>query len=96
MSFVGLLTGSDKLLCDAAMPFVFNILRAWAGSVVVIVCPLQFTMEDQISKYRATCRGFQAAFVGKAQKDEAVRKRVVKGNYQLVYMSPEAMLLNLK
>ena len=41
------------------------------------------------SKYRA--RGLQAAFVGKAQKDEAVREGVAKGNHQLiVFMSPEA------
>ena len=33
------------------------------------------------------------AFVGKAQKDEAVMEGVAKGNYQLVYMTPEAMLM---
>lgn len=41
-------------------------------------------------------RGLQAALIGKAQKDEAVREAVVHGKYQLVYMSPEAMLLNLR
>ena len=53
--FVGLpmATGSGKLLCYAALSFVFEILRAQAGSVVVVVCPLQSIMEDQVSKYRA-------------------------------------------
>ena len=32
------------------------------------------------------------AFVSKTQKDEAVREEVAKGNYQLVYMSLEAVL----
>ena len=84
--FVGLPTGSSKSLWYAALAFVFHILS--------VVCPLQSIMEDQVSKYRA--RGLQVAFVGKVQKDEAVREGVAKGNYQLVYMSPEAMLLNLK
>ena len=62
---------------------------------MVVVCSLLFIMEIHVSiKYRA--RGLLTAFVGKAQKDEAVREGVAKGNYQLVYMSPEAMLLNFK
>ena len=36
------------------------------------------------------------AFLRKAQRDERVRAGVVHGDYQLVYMSPEAMLLNLR
>ena len=48
-------TGSGKSLCYAALPFVSDILRARAGSVVVVVCPLQSIME---SKYRA--RGLQS------------------------------------
>ena len=48
--FVGLPTGSGKSLCFAALPFVFDILRARAGFVVVVVFPLQsILMEDQVS-----------------------------------------------
>ena len=39
-----------------------------------VVCPLQPIKEDQVSKYRV--RDLQATFVGKVQKDEAVRKGV--------------------
>ena len=46
--FVWLPTGSGKSLCYAALPFVFDILRARAGSVVVVKCPLQFIMEVQV------------------------------------------------
>ena len=59
--FVDLPTGSGKSLCFAALPFVFDIFRSRAGSVVVVECPLQSIMEDQVSIYRA--RGLQAAFV---------------------------------
>ena len=44
--FVGLPTGSGKSVCYAALSFVFDILRARAGSVAVVVCPLQSIMED--------------------------------------------------
>lgn len=94
--FVILPTGSGKSLCYAALPYVFDILRAETdfSSIVVVVCPLQSIMEDQVRKYMA--RGLQAAFIGIAQKDEVVREGVASGKYQLVYMSPEAMLLNLR
>ena len=94
--FVTLPTGSGKSLCYAALPLVFDFLRAPAESpsIVVVVCPLQSIMEDQVSKYKA--RGLEAALIGKAQKDEAVREAVAHGKCQLVYMSPEAMLLNLR
>ena len=32
--------------------------------------------------------------MGKSQKDDDIREGVVKGCYKLVYLSPEAMLLN--
>ena len=54
--FVGLPTGSGKSLCFAALPFVLDILRALAGSVVVVVCPLQSIMEDQVSIKLGVCR----------------------------------------
>ena len=87
--FVGLQTGSGMLICYAALPLVLDILRAQAGSVVVVVCPA--IHNGGSIKYRA--RDLQVAFVGKTQKNEAVREGVAKGNYQLVYMSPEAMVM---
>ena len=43
--FVTLPTGSGKSLCYAALPFVFDFLRAQSESlsIVVVVCPLQCT-----------------------------------------------------
>ena len=45
--------GSGKSLCYAALPFVFDILRARAGSVVVVV---QSIMEDHVSLELEVCR----------------------------------------
>ena len=72
--FVSLPTGSGKSLCYAALPYVFDTLRARDDSIVVVVCPLQAIMEDQVSKY--TCKGLKAAFVGKSQKDDDIREGV--------------------
>ena len=92
--FVILPTGSGKSLCIAALPYVFDILRGETdfSLIVVVVCLLKSIMEDQVRKYMA--RELQAAFIGIAQKDKVVREGVATRKYQLVYMSPEAMLLN--
>ena len=41
-------------------------------------------------------RGVKAAFVGKDQKDEETKQLIVKGEYELVFISPESMLRVLK
>ena len=53
--FVKLPTGSGKSLCYAALPLVFDFLRAQSESlsIAVVVCPLQSIMEDQVRKYMA-------------------------------------------
>ena len=69
-AFVGLPTGSGKSLCYATPAFVFDIRRARAGPVVVVVCPLQsIIIEDQVSKYRARSAGDFCR-----QKDKAVHE----------------------
>ena len=39
-------------------------------------------------------RGIKAEFVGKAQLDTAVVKKVLEGDLQLLYISPENLLNN--
>ena len=41
-------------------------------------------------------RAVKAAYVGKDQKDESVKQQVLKGEFQLVFMSPKSMLRVLK
>ena len=98
--FVMLPTGSGKSLCYASLPYIFDSLRRSAGGknahhcITVVVCPLSSIMQDQTQKFSE--RGLKVAFVGKEQKDEDVKNRVERGEYSLVFMSPEAMLTVLR
>ena len=51
-------------------------------------------MLRQVKKYGD--RGGKATYVGKDQKDETIKQQVLKGEFQLVFMSPESMLRVLK
>ena len=51
-------------------------------------------MVDQQQKF--VHKGIKAEFVGEAQTDEAVVTRVLQGELQLLYISPENLLNNLK
>ena len=62
------------------------------GSIAVCISPLTALMMDQRDKF--TRRGITTDFVGETQTDQIVIKRVLNGNIQLVYISPEALLLN--
>lgn len=56
------------------------------------VSPLTALMMDQREKFAP--RGLETEFVGEAQDDEEVVKKVREGKIQLVYISPENLLLN--
>ena len=49
-------------------------------------------MMDQVRKYYD--QGLTTQFVGEAQEDWSVTARVLDGEYQLLYISPEALLRN--
>ena len=51
-------------------------------------------MMEQQQKYVE--RGIKAEFVGEAQVDPAVVNRVLQGNLELLYISPENFLNNRK
>jgi len=54
------------------------------------ISPLTAIMMDQCSEF--TLRGLKTGFVGEAQTNPEVEALVVKGNIQLVYISPENMI----
>ena len=88
--FVSLSTGYGKSLCYAALPYAFDELRATdTPSIVVVVSPLIALMKDQIAVYSA--RGLKVGCVtGEFSSKE--KSQVVKGNFQLVFFSPESLL----
>ena len=55
----------------------------------MIVSPLISLMKDQVRAM--TQRGMRAVYVGDCSEEQRDMK-VCRGNYQLVYMSPEALL----
>ena len=91
--FVALPTGFGKSYCFALLPTVFDHLRAGKDpSIVVCVSPLTALMMEQRDKL--CTRGLLAEFVGELQQDISAMKGVESGRYQVVYISPEALLLN--
>ena len=58
----------------------------------MVITPLIALMVDQKKNFTPT--GLSVEFVGEAQNDDAVVKRVLKGEVQLVYISPENILNN--
>ena len=70
-----------------------NLIYAYLGtdtSIVVCISPLTAIMLEQQQKFLQ--KGIKAEFVGKAQFDNAVVKRVLQGDLQLLYISPENLL----
>ena len=56
------------------------------------ISPVTSLMMDQTSKYSP--KGLSTEFVGEAQTDSDVIRRVLKGQVQLLYISPESILVN--
>ena len=88
--FVCLPTGSGKSLCYCLLPTASDILCGWEKqAIVVVVSPLVALMKDQVRAMSE--RNMKAAYVGDAKEDAEIAK-ICGGNYQLVFLSPEALL----
>jgi superfamily II DNA helicase RecQ len=93
--FVALPTGSGKSLCYAIMPVLFDILRTVDvgpiphPSILLVISPLISLMQDQISAFQR--KGLSATIVNEKSR---IPDHVLKGEHQLVYLSPESILLN--
>lgn len=61
---------------------------------MVCISPLSAIMMDQTTKFQST--GLSVDFVGETQADKAACQRVVKGETQLVFISPESIICNPK
>jgi RecQ family ATP-dependent DNA helicase len=91
--FVNLPTGSGKSLIFQSFPLVVDYLRGNCPkehSIVVVVSPLVSLMKDQVNYLQS--KGMNAAFLGEEQLDESLKEGVEKGQYQIVYGSPETFL----
>ena len=87
--FLSLPTGGGKSFCFTCLPLVFDFLRgAQQQSIVLVVSPLIALMQDQVAKL--TSKGIKAAYVQGEEGDSA--ESVLKGEVQVVYMSPETLV----
>ena len=57
------------------------------------ICPLTSLMMDQHSKLAS--RGLKTEFVGETQKNQDVSRKVLRGEVQLVYITPENLIQNV-
>ena len=93
--FVSLPTGSGKSLCYCILPLVFDkIKRKETESIAVVVSPLIALMKDQVMGM--TRRNVSAVYVGEVEEGSDTFLRICAGKYQIVFMSPEALLTDVK
>ena len=88
--FVNLPTGTGKSLIYQALPLVFDHVSNENGHIVVVVSPLISLMEDQV-KY---LRSLGVSAVNISSDAEVDRAKIERGEYSIVYGSPEAWLVN--
>ena len=80
-NFVMMATGSGKSLCYQIPPLI-------TGKTMVVVSPLIALMQDQVQQLNAA--GIKATFLGSLQQKKALAEmKVITGQYQLVYITPE-------
>ena len=89
--FVSLPTGYRKTLIFAVLPSLFNAMRKVTTSIVVVVTPLAALMAEQKRKF--FLMGVNAEFLGELQTDQQAVSRVIKGDHELVLLSPENLCI---
>ena len=91
--FVSLPTGYGKTICYSLLPLAFDYLReSQHPSIAICVSPLTALMMEQRAKM--STKGVASEFVGELQQDVDALEGVKKGQFQLLYISPESLLRN--
>lgn len=90
--FVSLPTGFGKSLCYILLPCVFDLYRQdGKKSIVLVVSPLIALMKDQVASI--TAMGMSAVYVTDKQTTASPAKTLLQdGSYQIIFISPEALL----
>lgn len=84
--FVSLPMVSGKSLCYCILLGAFDAIQHSSSSIVIVVSPLIAQMKDQV---RAMIEGmFSMVYVGEVESIDEVHE----GNYQIVFISYEALL----
>ena len=94
--FVSLPTGFGKSLCYILLPCIFDLIREVEGkSIILVVSPLIALMQDQVATISAL--GITTVCItDKETSSSAVTLSVRKGEYQIIFISPEALFLSTR
>ncbi len=95
--FVSLPTGFGKSLCYTLLPRIFDLLRGVENKcVIIVVSPLIALMKNQVASI--TKIGLSATYVGDRDTKLAStsEQSVMKGNFSIVFISPEALFISTK
>ncbi|KAK7387319.1 hypothetical protein VNO78_28037 [Psophocarpus tetragonolobus] len=79
-SLVVMATGSGKSLCYQVPPLVVK-------KTGIVVSPLISLMQDQVMALKE--RGIKAEYLGSAQKDFTVHSKAERGQFDILFMTPE-------
>ena len=60
----------------------------WSKKTAVVIIPTVSLMSDQTSNLEA--RNIKSTFLGTAQKDKSVYSKILSGEYELVFVTPES------
>lgn len=85
-------TGHCLMLIITTLSFFLNIGADASGSIVVCISPLTALMMDQSTKYNSC--GLKAEFIGSTQTNALSKSKVLKGEVQLVFATPEVIIQN--
>uniref|UniRef100_A0A1X7V1H5 Helicase ATP-binding domain-containing protein n=1 Tax=Amphimedon queenslandica TaxID=400682 RepID=A0A1X7V1H5_AMPQE len=91
--FAVLPMGYGKSLCYLVLPLLHDILGSAEDdhSIIVVVNPLKALLEDQVCS--SSKRRVKSAYICEDTKeDKRMKEGVLKGDYQIVYFTPESLL----
>lgn len=74
-------TGSGKSLC-------FQFPAVWSKKTTIVITPTVSLMSDQTRNLEA--RNIKSTFLGTAQRDKSVYKKILSREYDLVFVTPES------
>lgn len=74
-------TGSGKSLC-------YQFPAVWLKKTTVVLTPTISLMDDQSSSLSS--KGIKATFLGAAQQDTCIPEKLLAGEYEIVFVTPES------
>ena len=78
--------------CYCCSSVIYDQVKETTGSIAVIISPLLALMDDLVHKL-TTATELSCARIGQSSDND---RNIIDGKYQLVYVSPEALLSKWK